>query len=69
MQMWSYETIIEGVTYFDLARDQQMREAIKNEKSELTNLMLQDKNKGLKTQPVKKKEEKLMHCDTMDSHH
>ena len=63
------KTIIEGVTYFDLARDQQMREAIKKEKSELTNLMLQEKNKGLKTQPVKKKEEKLMHCDTMDSHH
>ena len=35
---------------------------------ELINLMLQDKNKGLKTQAVKKKEEKIMHCDTMDSH-
>ena len=29
------KTIIEGVTYFDLARDLQMREAIKKEKSEL----------------------------------
>ncbi|WP_230080235.1 amidohydrolase family protein [Winogradskyella marina] len=63
------KTIIEGVTYFDLARDKQMREAIKKEKSELINLMLQDKNKGLKTQPVKKKEEKTMHCDSMDSHY
>ncbi|WP_417860267.1 amidohydrolase family protein [Winogradskyella sediminis] len=61
------KTIIEGVTYFDLERDKQMRESIKKEKSELTNLMLQEKNKGLKTQPVKKKEEKLMHCDTMDA--
>ncbi|EPR71751.1 Amidohydrolase-like protein [Winogradskyella psychrotolerans RS-3] len=62
------KTIIEGVTYFDLARDQEMREAIKKEKSELINLMLQDKNKGLKTQPVKKKEDKIMHCDSMDLH-
>ncbi len=60
------KTIIEGVTYFDLARDRQMREAIKKEKSELINLMLQDKNKGLKTQPVKKKEKELLHCDSLD---
>ena len=60
------KTIIEGVTYFDLARDKQMREAIKKEKSELINLMLQDKNKGLKTQPVKKKEKELLHCDSLD---
>ncbi|WP_241695502.1 amidohydrolase family protein [Winogradskyella litoriviva] len=63
------KTIIEGVTYFDLEKDKQMREAIKKEKSELINLMLQDKNKGLKTQPVKKKEDKLMHCDSMDNEH
>ena len=60
------KTIIEGITYFDLSRDLQMREAIKKEKSELVNLMLQDKNKGLKTQPVKKKEKVLLHCDSMD---
>lgn len=63
------KTIIEGVTYFDLARDKQMRAAIKKEKSELINLMLQDKNKGLKTQPVKKKEKELLHCDSMDNEH
>ncbi|WP_232817840.1 amidohydrolase family protein [Winogradskyella tangerina] len=61
------KTIIEGVTYFDIDRDRQMREAIKKEKSELVNLMLQEKNKGLKTQPVKKKVKELMHCDTMDN--
>ncbi|WP_296312617.1 amidohydrolase family protein [Winogradskyella sp. UBA3174] len=60
------KTIIEGVTYFDLEKDKQMRESIKKEKNELTNLMLQDKNKGLKTQPVKKKEKVLLHCDSMD---
>ena len=39
------KTIIEGVTYFDLARDKQMREAIKKEKSELTNLCFKIKTK------------------------
>ncbi|WP_254453227.1 amidohydrolase family protein [Winogradskyella undariae] len=62
------KTIIEGVTYFDLEKDMQMRDAIKKEKSELINLMLQDKNKGIKTQPIKKKEHHDLHCDSMDSH-
>ena len=61
------KTIIEGVTYFDLERDQQMRDAIKKEKSELINKMLQEKNKGLKTQPIEKKEKKLLHCDSIDA--
>ncbi len=58
------KTIIEGVTYFDLKRDEQMRNEIKAEKSELINDMLKAKNEGLKTQPVKKKEKELMHCDS-----
>ncbi len=58
------KTIIEGVTYFDLKRDEQMREVLKSEKSELTNMMLLAKNKGLKTQPIKKKEKEAMHCDS-----
>jgi len=62
------KTIIEGIIYFDIERDKQLRKAIQKEKSELINLMLQDKNKGLKTQPVKKKEKKLLHCDSMDLH-
>ena len=60
------KTIIEGVTYFDLKRDEMMREAIQKEKSELINMMLQAKNKGLKTQPIKKKEKELLHCDSID---
>ena len=60
------KTMIEGVTYFDLERDAQMREAIKREKNELITMMLQDKNKGLKTQPVKKKDKQHLHCDSLD---
>ncbi|MCK0123403.1 amidohydrolase family protein [Gelidibacter sp. F2691] len=58
------KTIIEGVTYFDLKRDEQIRTQIKKEKSQLINDMLQAKNKGLKTQPIKKKEKELLHCDS-----
>ncbi|WP_299224666.1 amidohydrolase family protein [uncultured Psychroserpens sp.] len=60
------KTIIEGVTYFDLKRDEMMRNAIKTEKSKLINAMMQAKNKGLKTQPIKKKEKDQMHCDYID---
>ncbi len=63
------KTIIEGVTYFDLKRDEMMRSKIQNEKSELINLMLQAKNKGLKTQPIKKKEKEFLHCDSIDNEH
>ncbi|MFD2914311.1 amidohydrolase family protein [Psychroserpens luteus] len=60
------KTIIEGVTYFDLKRDEMMRAQIKKEKSELINEMMKAKNKGLKTQPIKKKEKVQMHCDYLD---
>lgn len=60
------KTIIEGVTYFDLDRDKMMRDDILKEKSALINDMLQAKNKGLKTQPIKKKEKEIMHCDYLD---
>ncbi len=62
------KTLIDGAVYFDLKRDEQQREAIKKEKSELINKMLQAKNKGLKTQPVKKQEKEYFHCDTLDDH-
>ncbi len=60
------KTIIEGVTYFDLKRDETMRDAIMREKSDIINDMLKAKNKGLKTQPIKKKEKELMHCDSLE---
>ncbi|MFK7782963.1 amidohydrolase family protein [Psychroserpens sp.] len=60
------KTIIEGATYFDLKRDEMMRSEIKKEKAEHINQMLLAKNKGLKTQPIKKKEKDQMHCDYID---
>ncbi|MBL7560902.1 amidohydrolase family protein [Olleya sp. YSTF-M6] len=63
------KTIIEGAVYFDLKRDAELREAIKKEKNELTMLMLDAKNKGLKTKPIEKKEKELLHCDSIDHQH
>ncbi|MBR9756501.1 MAG: amidohydrolase family protein [Algicola sp.] len=60
------KTLIEGAVYFDLETDREARTAIKKEKNQLINMMLQAKEKGLKTQAVKKKEQPHFHCDTMD---
>ncbi|MDX1277970.1 amidohydrolase family protein [Oceanihabitans sediminis] len=62
------KTIIEGVTYFDIERDLQLRKEMKAEKNELLNRMLQAKNKGLKTIPIKKKGNETFHCDTEAEH-
>ncbi|OIQ29661.1 MAG: amidohydrolase [Bacteroidetes bacterium MedPE-SWsnd-G2] len=58
------KTIIEGVTYFDIERDKQLRAQIKKDKSALINEMMEAKNSGMSTQPIKKKEKEHMHCDT-----
>lgn len=58
------KTLIEGVVYFDLERDETLRENIAKEKSLITNQLLQVKNKGVKTVPAKAKEKEEMHCDT-----
>ncbi len=63
------KTIIEGKTYFDIDRDKQMRASIKKERNELISMMLKEKNKGMKTQPIKKKDKEHLHCDSMDHNH
>ncbi|WP_298520327.1 amidohydrolase family protein [uncultured Kordia sp.] len=59
-------TMIEGTVYFDLERDQQLRRDIQNQRNELMNMMLLEKNKGMKTQPAKKKDKVHHHCDTVE---
>jgi imidazolonepropionase-like amidohydrolase len=59
------KTLIEGKIYFDIDRDKQLQKETKKEKNELINLMLLEKDKGLKTQKIKIKKHILYHCDTM----
>jgi imidazolonepropionase-like amidohydrolase len=61
------KTLIEGVTYFDIERDSKLRETIQEERNELILMMLKEKNKGMKTQPIKKKDKQLLHCDSIDN--
>jgi imidazolonepropionase-like amidohydrolase len=59
-------TIIEGKIYFSLEKDEQLREQIKAERSELINMMLKAKNKGLKTQPIKKDTKEFLDCHSLN---
>ncbi|WP_089661054.1 amidohydrolase family protein [Christiangramia echinicola] len=60
------KTMVEGVFYFDIDRDSEMRNDIKKERNELIGQMLKAKNNGVKTQPVTKKEEQRVHCDLLE---
>ena len=60
------KTIIDGAVYFDIETDKAMQLEVEKEKNELTTLMLQAKNKGLKTKPIENKEKELLHCDSID---
>ncbi len=58
-------TIIEGKIYFSLEKDQKLREQLKAERSQLINMMLKAKNKGLKTQPIKKDTKEFLDCHSL----
>lgn len=63
------KTLIEGVVYFDLERDLQLRSDIKEERNTLINLMLDHKNNGGATQSPKKSKKPHMHCDFEGDYH
>ncbi|MFC5046395.1 amidohydrolase family protein [Aquimarina hainanensis] len=63
------KTLIEGAIYFDIEKDKAMRNTIADEKNKLARLLLQAKNKGMKTQPAKKKEHQHMECETIETIH
>lgn len=60
------KTIIEGVVYYDIKKDEEKRIRITDERNQLIGQMLDEKNKGAKTQEVKKKEKTEYHCDTLE---
>jgi len=60
-------TIIDGVVYFDLAKDLAQRQAVKKERSLLMNMMLNEKNNGGKVQAPKKNVKRVFHCDTEET--
>ncbi|WP_405604821.1 amidohydrolase family protein [Polaribacter sp. Asnod1-A03] len=58
------KTIIDGKVFFDRNEDIKKREAIKEERSKLINMMLQEKMGGAKTQVPRKRRDIDFHCDT-----
>ncbi len=60
------KTLIEGVIYYDVQKDELQRVAVAKERSELISQLLQEKNKGMITQEPKKKEKTTYHCDTLE---
>ena len=59
------KTIIEGAVYFDLEKDKAQREAIKKERAELTQMMLNAKAGGAKTQKPKQRSKRNFECNTL----
>lgn len=59
------KTIVDGIIFFDLDQEKTKNETVQKERNELINLMLEAKNKGLKTQEPKKKSSGHYHCDTL----
>ena len=60
------KTLIEGIVYYDVQKDEAQRVAVAKEKNELIRQLLQEKNKGMITQEPVKKEKKEYHCDTLE---
>ena len=59
------KTIINGIVYFDIEKDLELRETIKDERNTLINMMLNEKNNGNAVQSPRKKATQDFHCDTV----
>lgn len=59
------KTIIEGAVYFDLEKDKAQREAIRKERAELTQMMLNEKSGGGKTQKPMQRKKRNFECETV----
>ena len=57
-------TIIDGTVYFDVDQDLAKRNVVKNERSMLMNMMLNEKNNGGKVQAPKKNLNRANTCET-----
>ena len=60
------KTIIDGKVFFDRNEDVKKREAIKQEKSKLINMMLKEKMGGGKTKTPMKRKDRNFQCDTSE---
>lgn len=59
------KTMIEGTVYFDLEKDKLLRESVKRERSQLINMMLNEKENGAEMQGPKENKKPKFHCDSL----
>lgn len=59
------KTIVDGILFYDLEKENTTLETIKAERADLINQLLEAKNSGLKTQLPVKKSTGHYHCDTL----
>lgn len=59
------KTIIEGTVYFDLEKDKMLQKAVKQERNQLINMMLNEKENGGKMQGPKQNKKPKFHCDSL----
>ncbi|QCX00499.1 amidohydrolase family protein [Aggregatimonas sangjinii] len=58
------KTIIDGAVYFDLQKDEQLRESVKKERNQLIDMMLSEKEGGGKTQAPKMSKKEIHTCES-----
>ncbi len=59
------KTLIEGATYFDIEKDEELRKAIQKERNQLINMMLMEKDNGGDTQDPKQNKKERFHCESL----
>ncbi|MBP9142185.1 MAG: amidohydrolase family protein [Chitinophagales bacterium] len=60
------QTYVDGVCYFDIERDKQLREKINMERNRIVQKMLKAKNEGEQTQKGGSPTQKMYHCDDVE---
>ncbi|TPE44201.1 amidohydrolase family protein [Pontibacter mangrovi] len=57
------KTFVDGIAYYDLERDEQMRETQEKERMRLVQKMLHEKDGGAKTQAPRTQKARVLHCE------
>ncbi|MDX5482824.1 MAG: amidohydrolase, partial [Hymenobacteraceae bacterium] len=62
------KTFVDGIAYYDLQRDEQMRTELEKERMRLIQKMLQAKTSGARTQAPPRTRASVVHCEDVEHH-
>jgi len=60
------KTFVDGILYYDIERDQTLRQELQKERARLIQKMISEKQGGAKTQKPEMKAPKYYHCETIE---